>query len=117
MNKYAELRRREAGATDTDTAFERLPSAAEFDAALTARHAQAGAGVSTADGDEPSARDLLVRLEFLAGIDTPDEDRQLRMSHQVQRLSSRLREGAATMPERELSELLSAWFAQTPQAP
>jgi len=59
---------------------------------------------------------LLVQLEFLAGIETPDEDRQRRMNHQVSRLSSRLRDGAATKaPQQELDGLLVAWFAQAPQ--
>jgi len=38
------------------------------------------------------------------------------MNHQVTRLSSRLRGGAATLaPEQELEALLLAWFAQAAQ--
>jgi hypothetical protein len=39
------------------------------------------------------------------------------MNLQVQRLSSRMRDRTATTPERELSNLLNAWFAQPQQMP
>jgi len=114
LQKYAAAREREAGATDV--AWDALPSAAEFDAPLAERFARAQTG-ATANADDDATRDVLVRLEFLAGIDSPAEDRQLRMNHQVQRLSSRMRDGASANPERELSELLKRWFAQGPQMP
>ena len=92
-----------------------MPTAGKFDVALQARHDRAaGADIATPDDDE-AARELLIRLEFLAAIDSPEEDRSLRMNFQVQRLSSRMRDRAAVSPERELTELLNAWFAQTPQ--
>jgi len=108
LRKYAALRQQEIGGPAA--VLDDLPAAAEFDAVLAAR--QAG---ETIDSDEDTARETLVSLEFLAGIESPGEDRQLRMNHQVQRLSSRMREGARAEPERELAGLLKRWFAQAPQ--
>jgi hypothetical protein len=115
MDKYTLLRQHETGAPLAQ-AWEQLPSCAEFDTLLAARRARSDAGPVPAAPDDAVTRDILVRLEFLAGTDSPPQDRQLRMNHQVQRLSSRLREGTATTPERELSALLCAWFAQTAQS-
>ena len=110
--KYAAARERETSAAVV--AWDTLPCAAEFDAPLAERYAQAQAGAA-AEADAEAAREILVRLEFVAGIDSPAEDRQLRMNHQVQRLSSRMRDGASANPERELSDLLKRWFGQAPQ--
>jgi hypothetical protein len=87
-----------------------------FDAALQARYLRAQSSATDMEESE-AAREILVQLEFLAGIDSPAEDRQRRMSHQVRRLSSRMRSGGTATPERELDDLLAAWFAQTPQPP
>jgi hypothetical protein len=67
------------------------------------------------DAGEDAARDRLVELEFIAGIESPADDRQRRMNYQVQRLASRMRDRAAASPEAELAVLLAAWFAQAPQ--
>ena len=84
---------------------------------LTERWMRACQGELASEMDDAveAARDLLVRLEFIAGIASPEEDRQRRMDFQVARLSARMRGGAALAPERELDEVLSAWFAQPPQ--
>ena len=108
LQKYAAVRQQESGGPAA--VLDDLPTAVEFDAVLAARHAG-----DTIDTDEDTAREALVSLEFLAGLESPSEDRQLRMNHQVQRLSSRMREGARAEPERELAELLKSWFAQAPQ--
>jgi len=108
LQKYAALRQQETGGPAA--VLDDLPAAVEFDAVLAAR--QAG---ETIDTDEDTAREALVSLEFLAGVESPAEDRQLRMNHQVRRLSSRMREGARAEPERELADLLKSWFAQAPQ--
>ena len=110
LQKFAALRELETGGGTA--VLDSLHSAAEFDASLTARHAG-----ETIDTDEAAARETLVGLEFLAGVESPGEDRQLRMNHQVQRLSTRMREGARAEPERELADLLKRWFAQAPQSP
>jgi hypothetical protein len=40
------------------------------------------------------ARRVVIEMEFLSGLETPDGDRKLRMDYQVERLSSRLGQGA-----------------------
>ncbi len=115
MKKYTFIRDLETMEPVQQMAWAEFDSSApEFDLPLAARHDSAPAPAAE---DSAAVRENLVRLEFLAGIESPAEDRQRRMNHQVQRLSSRMRGGAgSTSPERELSELLAAWFAQTPQA-
>ena len=64
--------------------------------------------------DAEPAHDLLVRIEFLAGLASPSEDRQRRMDYQVRRLSARMRGGSAVeTPGNELTGLLAQWFALT----
>lgn len=84
--------------------------------ALADRRARGASGLAaTGSGaDENQARDHLVELEFIAGIDTPEADRQRRMNYQLLRLASRMRDGAAVSVEIELARALSAWFAQKP---
>jgi hypothetical protein len=113
LRKYAALRAAETGGALPS--WEELPACPEFDDALARRLADAQGGPTLRD--EPAARTILVQLEFLAGVESAPEDRQLRMTHQVQRLSSRLREGSGAAPDRELSDLLLAWFGQAPQTP
>lgn len=61
------------------------------------------------------ARQVVVEMECLAGLETPAEDRKRRMDFQVQRLSSRL---GAHAPRPELSaeraELQQRWLASFP---
>jgi exonuclease SbcC len=114
MQKYTFLRGIETGMTQSAQSWDAFAATVPaFDAALQERHLRAQ---PTTDPEESeAAHEILVQLEFLAGTDSPAEDRQLRMSHQVSRLSSRMRSGANATPERELDDLLAAWFAQTPQ--
>jgi hypothetical protein len=119
LEKYVLLRGVESGAQGADAAsasWHEHPVAAEFAAVLNARFARAAATPATAEQDEDPARDLLVELEFFAGLETPAADRQRRMNFQVQRLASRMRDRAAATPEAELSRLLTAWFTQAAQA-
>jgi len=121
LQKFALLRELERGAQSAELLAPRwevhAALAAEFEAPLTERWMRAcryeSASSETDDAAE-AARDLLVRLEFIAGIASPEEDRQRRMDFQVARLSARMRGGAALAPERELDEVFSAWFAQPP---
>ncbi len=62
--------------------------------------------------DEDAARDLCIRCEIAAGMDSPEADRERRMQLQVSRLS----EGMTTASEHlsresQLSELLESWYA------
>jgi hypothetical protein len=80
---------------------------AEFDKPLHARFENTGGHAADVD----VATDTLVRLEMLAGIDSPASDRQRRMDLQVRRLSSHLRGGANQDAESELTSLFAEWFA------
>jgi len=123
LQKYAVLRELERGEQSGELLASRWDGgsapAQEFAAPLADRWERARAGgFDATDGDGSStARDLMVRLEFVAGIASPQADRQRRMDYQVARLSARMR-GAATMtPERELDEVFTAWFGQQAQPP
>lgn len=120
---YTLCRAAERGERDADgvrsdlAAIAATPVAA---AALSARLERALAGPATtdsADADTAALRDCLVELEALAGVDSPDEDRQRRLDLQVGRLSARLRgdrdEGG---PEAALAALLERWSALEPAA-
>lgn len=120
---YTLCRAAERGERDADgvrsdlAAIAAAPVAA---AALSARLERALAGPATAgsaDADTTALRDCLVELEALAGVDSPDEDRQRRLDLQVGRLSARLRgardEGG---PEAALAALLERWSALEPAA-
>ncbi|HEX4479417.1 MAG TPA: DUF349 domain-containing protein [Rudaea sp.] len=85
-------------------------SAPEFEAHFRRRLERIGAEENSAASAE-HVIDLLVRLESLAGIESPAKDRQRRMNLQVQRLSARVRHGQSASPEDELSTILSDWFA------
>lgn len=117
LEKFALLRQAETGAPgETVTAqWAAIAGPAELAAVLDARFARA-ASTASMEPNENAARDLLVELEFFAGLPTPDEDRQRRMNLQVQRLASRMRDRNAATPESELARLMHAWFAQPPQA-
>ena len=118
MDKYTMLRSAETGTPLPDGRWQECAaSVPEFDLPLAARYARAQESAADAvHVDSEAARESLMRLEFLAGIESPAEDRQRRMNHRVQRLSSRMRDGAAASPERELIDLLAVWFAQAPQS-
>ncbi len=114
MRKYAFIRGIEAGGSASVDRWDAFATTtAQFDTALRTRHVATQS--PSAPEESETAREILVQLESLAGIDSPAADRQLRMNHQVRRLSSRLRSGAAATPEPELDDLLAAWFAQAPQ--
>jgi len=62
------------------------------------------------------ARQVLVEMEFLAGIPSPEEDRQQRMDYQVQRLSAHLGGDHATSgePAEEAEALRVRWLEAHP---
>lgn len=57
-----------------------------------------------------SARQLLIELEILAQIESPATERQLRMDHQVARLTDRLRDKQNNPIEEDFTNVLRAWF-------
>ena len=119
LEKYTLLREIETGAEsgeDVTPHWQSLQAtAADFAAALDARYARATEGNTPPPSDAAQARNRLVELEFLAGADTPAEDRQRRMNYQVQRLAARMRDSSTPTPEAELTRILLGWFAQAPQ--
>jgi len=58
------------------------------------------------------ARALCIRLEFLAGLTSPEEDRERRMKYQVDRLASSMSGEMTRQPvDEEASEAEHEWFA------
>jgi hypothetical protein len=116
LEKYTLLRSIESGAQSREAIeiqwqAQQLESPA-FAAALDSRYRQLGNAAAVSHDEVEGACDRLVELEFIAGIDTPAEDRQRRMNYQVQRLAARMRERTSASPEQDLSRLLLAWFEQ-----
>ncbi|MGH8171636.1 MAG: DUF349 domain-containing protein, partial [Rhodanobacteraceae bacterium] len=87
--------------------------AARFEAAANS----SGTPSSLSEEDDDANRDVLVRLEIFAGLESPREDHERRRALQVERLSARLRGATAALPpERELADLLEQWTALAPPA-
>lgn len=65
-----------------------------------------------------TARQIVVEMEFLAGLDSPEEDRKLRMDYQVKRLAERMG-GGSRQPDlaSELAELQQRWYRSFPHPP
>ncbi|MGA8278510.1 MAG: DUF349 domain-containing protein [Rhodanobacteraceae bacterium] len=114
MERYRLCREaeRDASTADLHARWERIADSvagevlsARFEAAFT----QDQRSGDTADDDIDVARDLLVQLETLAGIDTPVEDRQRRRDQQLARLSAHLRGDDRASPAQRLGQLLEAF--------
>jgi len=119
LEKYALLRSVETGTQSADAiapAWNEPPLPADFAAVLEGRLARASAHTAAQTVDDTAARDLLVEIEFFAGVETPAEDRQRRMNFQVQRLALHMRDRVAATPESELVRLMRAWFDQSSTA-
>lgn len=106
-------------AAAAQTTCDALPAATrEFSAVLSPRFEKAlhrsehgSADSSDAEQRTEQARDLLIRIEFIAGLESPPQDRQRRMDYQVSRLSARLRGDNVGNVEAELGAWLSEWYA------
>lgn len=62
------------------------------------------------------ARQIVIEMEFLAGLESPAEDRQARMNFQVERLAQRMSErGDAPGLAEELADLRRRWYESFPQ--
>lgn len=115
---YAAVRSLENGTQPGEGELLRVDRGAASDEmalALAERRARAEARVDSSDADEDHARDLLIELEFIAGLETPEEDRARRMNYQLQRLASHMRERSRDSAEKSLANALARWFAQSPQ--
>jgi len=64
------------------------------------------------------ARQVVIEMECLSGLESPAEDTKLRMDYQIRRLSSRLGEGAPKADlDSEHAELQQRWFESLPHDP
>ena len=64
------------------------------------------------------ARQIVIEMECLAGVESPEEDRQRRMDYQVNRLSGRLGAGTPRADlDSELSGLQRRWLESFPHDP
>ena len=112
LSRLAQIEAVEGG--ETDGAPERWQTTGAVPAplgpALQQRFDAALGGTPQTLADEEAAREILVTVEFLAAIETPEADRKRRMDLQVARLSKRMSGGSATLaPREELLALLKRW--------
>ncbi len=121
------LERRLEGREDVDDLMPEPAAEAEAELVsdLRARLARcADAGTDSAELEREAAenlekaRQILVEMEFLAGLETPESDRRLRMDYQVQRLAQRMSE-RGELPELadELAALERRWYRSLPLPP
>lgn len=64
--------------------------------------------------DQDAARDVLVRCEALAGIDSPAEDQQRRVALRLQKLQAALGAGERRSRSEELEAILAEWIILGP---
>jgi exonuclease SbcC len=101
---------------DLRTAWEAAPRGEVATSALASRFETAlqdasgdATPASNGDVDEDALREVLIRIEIFAGLESPREDQERRRKLQIERLSARMRGAAALTPHQELAALLSRW--------
>jgi len=112
LARYAICRAAETATAPADALRERWDAAPPTDIAadVLARRLEAAlAGNALACGDGDAARDVLIELDFLAGTEGAEQERERRRQLQLERLSARMRGGAALAPYDELANLLVRW--------
>ena len=86
-----------------------------FETALDAKNAASPSVEGDADdANDAALREVLIRLELFTGVESPQEDADRRRALQIERLSARMRGGAATTPQLELAALLTRWTELAP---
>lgn len=70
------------------------------------------ANTNAVPGVLPSPREIAVRLEIATGSTSPEEDQELRMKQQVERLAAGMG-GTTTNTEDEIDRLITCWCAQS----
>lgn len=100
-----------------DAEFEQAQQAAsalpaDLNKALKELWISAKAGALKASNllDENAARELCIRCEIAAGMDSPEQDKDLRMQLQVSRLSEGMSSNESATREQQLTSLLAQWF-------
>ena len=67
------------------------------------------------DAQTEKARQIVIEMECLSGLESPEEDRQRRMDYQINRLSNRLGGGADKADlDSERAELQRRWLESFP---
>jgi hypothetical protein len=87
--------------------------ATRFEAALQGSGGDA-IGDESADAGDEAQREVLIRLEIFAGLESPREDHDRRRALQIERLSARMRGAASLTPQQELAALLVRWTGLAP---
>ena len=64
--------------------------------------------------NESARRDLLIRMEIAAGIDTPSEDKARRMQYQLQNLQEGMTSASVNDAKQVLKELEQLWLSTGP---
>jgi len=108
-------------------ALDELPANVEGDARGQRLHERLRQMVAASDPDEyraevddltREARQVVIEAECLSGVESPEEDRKLRMDYQINRLSSRLGEGAPKADlDSERDALRQRWLQSFPHDP
>jgi hypothetical protein len=92
----------DAGDAEIDRALEQ-----RFQAALDAEVNK----IDIPEADTEAAREICIGLEFLAGLPGPEEEKELRMQYQVQRLSASMTGARERIPAmEEARQLERAWL-------
>ena len=68
------------------------------------------------ESNEATRRDLLIRMEIAAGIDTPSEDKGRRMQYQLQNLQEGMTSASVSDSKQVLKGLEQSWLATGPAA-
>lgn len=92
---------------------------AEVEAALKARRDQALGHIETGtkpdyEGNETLRRDLLIRMEVAAGVETPADDKARRMQYQLQHLQQGMSSAGIDDAKQVLAKLEQEWLAAGP---
>jgi hypothetical protein len=66
------------------------------------------------DKNESIRRDILIRMEVAAGVETPDEDKALRMAYQLQHLQEGMTSSGLADTRQTLARLEEQWMATGP---
>jgi len=110
--REAETHARSADAIRGD--WDSAPAGEIAASALGARFDAGIGGRSSVADDDTAHRDVLIRIEIFAGVESPAGDHERRREVQIERLSARMRGGVAPTPQQELATLLEQWTALAP---
>ncbi|MEP6881471.1 MAG: DUF349 domain-containing protein, partial [Dokdonella sp.] len=117
-NSHYELTKKlESGEIDTATfesAREALPTLTIAADEFRLRRESSSEDSSRQDLDSEAARDCVLELEQLAGVEPPESDRQRRMDLQMEKLSARMQGIQAPAPAAALEILLTRWIELSP---